>query len=278
LDQILRDGLVCSAFQPIVDLATGALFGFEALARGPKGSALEYPKQLFGAARAEGRLAELDQACQRAALAGAHANRIEAPLALFVNAEPASTGFGQLPPLGKGVRGVIELTERTVTTGLGVLLSAVERARRAGWGIALDDVGADARSLALMPFFCPDIIKLDRRLVQGNRTSEAAAIAREVHAEAQFSGATVVAEGIETPEQARHARALGATLGQGFLFGRPSLGKDYRRASATIEPNSSARYASEYRYSQSAARRSAFRYSRTAPPMKIAPSTIEATR
>lgn len=68
--------------------------------RGPEGSGLESPAQLFGAARVEGRLAQLDRACQQAAVVGARANRIETPLTLFVNAEPDDVGFGPLPPNG----------------------------------------------------------------------------------------------------------------------------------------------------------------------------------
>jgi len=222
LDDVLSDGLIRSVFQPIVDMETHALFGFEALSRGPAGSALETPEALFAAARAAGRLAELDMACQRSALAGASDYGIEAPLTLFVNAEPDIGGFGPLPPTGRGVRGVVELTERTLTSRLAELLPAVQRARAAGWGIALDDVGADTRSLALMPLLRPDVIKLDLRLVQAQPSPEIAAIAGAVGAQAERTGATVLAEGIETKEQAQYARALGATLGQGFFFGRPS--------------------------------------------------------
>jgi EAL domain-containing protein (putative c-di-GMP-specific phosphodiesterase class I) len=234
LDQILRNGLLRPVFQPIVDLETGALFGFEALTRGPEGSTLEFPDRLFGAAAAEGRLAELDEACQRAAVAGAHDHRVEAPLTLFVNAEPHAVGFGPLPPIGPAVRGVVELTERTLTNRLAELLPAVQRARAEGWGVALDDVGADTRSLALMPLLRPDVIKLDLRLVQEQPTPEIAAIAGAVGAQAERTGATVLAEGVETPEQAQYARALGATLGQGFLFGRPS--PEPLRAAVTAIP------------------------------------------
>ena len=222
LGELLGSGGLRSVYQPIVDLETGALFGFEALARGPEGSMLEHPDKLFAAARTEGRLAELDEACQRTAIAGAHAHAVKAPLTLFVNAEPDETGFGPLPELGRGMRGVVELTERTLTNRLAELLPAVQRARADGWGIALDDVGADTRSLALMPVLRPDVIKLDLRLVQEQPTPEIAAIAGAVGAQAERTGATVLAEGIETPEQAHYARALGATLGQGFHFGRPS--------------------------------------------------------
>jgi EAL domain-containing protein (putative c-di-GMP-specific phosphodiesterase class I) len=222
LDEILRDGLIHPVFQPIVDLESGAVYGFEALARGPLKSPLEMPDQLFAAARTEQRLGELDRACQRAALASAHAHQLEAPLTLFVNAEPDLMGSGRLPAMGRGVRGVVELTERTLTSRLAELLPAVQRARADGWGIALDDVGADTRSLALMPLLRPDVIKLDLRLVQTHPTPEIAGIAGAVGAHAERTGATVVAEGIETAEQAQYARALGATLGQGYFFGRPS--------------------------------------------------------
>jgi EAL domain-containing protein (putative c-di-GMP-specific phosphodiesterase class I) len=141
---------------------------------------------------------------------------------LFVNAEPDGIGGGSLPQLGREVRGIVELTERTLTSRLADLVPAVQAAREQGWGIALDDVGGDTRSLALMPLLRPDVIKLDLRLVQDQPTPEIAAIAGAVGAQAERTGATVLAEGIETEEQAQYARALGATLGQGFLFGHPA--------------------------------------------------------
>lgn len=236
LDGILQHGLIQSVFQPIFDLDSGALSGFEALARGPEGSSLRCPDALFHAARAEGRLAELDRACQRAAVKGADRHRITGPLTLFVNAEPDTVGFGPLPPIGHGVRGIVELTERTLTSRLPELLPAVERARAAGWGIALDDVGADMRSLALMPVLRPDVIKLDLRLVQAQPTPEIAAIAGAVGAQAERTGATVLAEGIETAEQAQYARALGATSGQGYHFGRPTAQPRHTEANSVPLP------------------------------------------
>ncbi len=234
LGELIGNGGLRSAYQPIVDLETGAVFGFEGLARGPEGSTLERPDQLFAAARTEGRLAELDEACQRTAIAGAHTHTVKAPLTLFVNAEPDETGFGPLPELERGMRGVVELTERTLTNRLAELLPAVQRARADGWGIALDDVGADTRSLALMPVLRPDVIKLDLRLVQDQPTPEIAAIAGAVGAQAERTGATVLAEGIETQEQVQYARALGATLGQGFHFGHPA--PEPRRGKVTGVP------------------------------------------
>lgn len=176
LKEVLEHGLLRSVFQPVVDLETRRQVGFEALASGPEGTTLERPDHLFAAARSEGRLGELDAACQRMAVANADSIAIKSPLTLFVNAEPDEGGFGPMPQLARGVRGIVELTERTLTTRLAELLPAVQSARERGWGIALDDVGADTRSLALMPLLRPDVIKLDLRLIQAQPTPAIAAM------------------------------------------------------------------------------------------------------
>jgi hypothetical protein len=101
------------------------------------------------------------------------------------------------------------------------VLSAVPRLRELGYAIALDDVGADPRSIALMPFLRPEVIKLDLRLVQAKMTPGLAAVIHAVSAEAERSGALLLAEGIETAEHEQTARALGARFGQGWRYGRP---------------------------------------------------------
>jgi EAL domain-containing protein (putative c-di-GMP-specific phosphodiesterase class I) len=226
LRRILDDGLVHAVYQPIVDLDSGEVVAYEALARGPAGSPLERPDRLFAAAAELGATAELDWACHAAALRGA----LEAGLGatLFVNVEPSRLAepvpAWAAPLLARAeaeLDVVIELTERALTDRPAELLARVERLRGLGVGIALDDVGADRRSLALMPFVGPEVIKLDLRLVQDNPTPAIAAIVHAVNAESERSGALLLAEGIETPEQREIARALGARYGQGWLFGRP---------------------------------------------------------
>lgn len=64
------------------------------------------------------------------------------------------------------------MTERALLRSPGRVLAAVSEARRRGWAIALDDLGADRASLAVMPFLAPDLLKLDLRLVQGRPTTE----------------------------------------------------------------------------------------------------------
>jgi EAL domain-containing protein (putative c-di-GMP-specific phosphodiesterase class I) len=236
LGRILEEGLVRSVYQPITHLDSGALVGYEALARGPAGSALERPDQLFAAAHATGRTLELEWACRAAALKGALAGGLQHPLSLFVNVEPSSVDatipakLVRLIELASARFGiVIELTERGLTTRPGEVLGSLRGLRELGCAIALDDVGADPRSLALMPFVRPEVIKLDMRLVQSRMTPALADVVNAVGAEAERDAVHVLAEGIETPAHADVARALGATLGQGWLLGRPApLGHDPR--------------------------------------------------
>jgi EAL domain-containing protein (putative c-di-GMP-specific phosphodiesterase class I) len=227
--RVLDERSLQPVFQPLIDLDSRHVLGYEALARGPAGSALETPAALFGAAWRAGRVAELDWACRAAAFTDAVRGGLAPPLTLFVNAEPVSLGVAcpdDLRPaveLGKGrLRVVVEVTERAVAGDPARLLATVAQAREAGWGVALDDVGAAPASLAVLPFIRPDVIKLDMRLLQGRTTVEAAHIINTVRAQAERTDAVVIAEGIETIKHAREAMAAGATVGQGFLFGHPA--------------------------------------------------------
>ena len=227
---LVADGTVTSVFQPIVELDSGRVVAYEALARGPEGP-LHAPDALFAAAREQGCLPELDRACRIAALRGAVEQGLLAPLTVFVNVEPEALDDEQLAPLFSGdvavpddLRVVLEITERALAARPAELLRTVARVRELGWAVALDDVGADSLSLAFMPLLRPDVVKLDLRLVQERPGPAIAEIMNAVNAYAESSGAVVLAEGIEDGGHVTMARALGATLGQGWLFGRPGPG------------------------------------------------------
>ena len=218
---------VRSVYQPIVDLCSGEVVAYEALARGEGGSPLESPAELFAWARRNDCEADLDLACQAAAMTGALERRLPASVPLFINAEPAwlhvpwpSTLARVREQARERLQVVVEITERALVADPAGLLAAVREVREAGWGVALDDVGADPASLALMPFIEPDVIKLDLRLIQQNTTAEIASVINAVIAQAERTGAIVLAEGIETEEHRSRALAMGATLGQGWLWGR----------------------------------------------------------
>jgi len=226
LAELLAAGGVRSVYQPVVALPDRRVVAYEALARGPVGSPLESPGALFGAAAAEGTTADLDRACRVAAVDGAR-GALDPSTALLVNVEPDVLDPGPATPEPLLERAgelsvIAEITERRLTDRPAELLRAVAALRRRGWGFALDDVGADWRSIALMPFLRPDVVKLDMGLVQEPFGAEAAAVVRAVRAYADETGAAVLAEGIETEEHERRALSWGATLGQGWLYGRPA--------------------------------------------------------
>jgi EAL domain-containing protein (putative c-di-GMP-specific phosphodiesterase class I) len=219
---------VRAAFHPIIDLADGGVLGYEALARGPRGSSFESPAALFTTAYRTGRVAELDWACRAAAYTAALEAGLPGDCTLFVNTEPVSVASPCPPDLRdlieraeRELRVVVEVTERAVAADPAALLAAAARIHASGWGVALDDVGAEPASLAVMPFVDPDVIKLDLRLIQERGTPETARIVNAVRAQAERTGAVVLAEGIETTRHEQVARAMGATAGQGWLYGRP---------------------------------------------------------
>lgn len=227
LARILGGREVVSKYQPIVELASGGVAGYEALARGPQGSPLEYPDRLFAAARAGDCLQELDALCRASAVGGAAGTSIERSAGLFVNVEPDAVAeqtiaeCAAMLAAGGAPRVVFEFTERALTDRPAEVLAAAAALRELGAAIALDDVGVDPRSLALLAFVQPDIVKLDMSIVQGARTTDAAWVMHAVSAYAERTGAAIIAEGIETHEHLATARALGATHAQGWLFGPP---------------------------------------------------------
>lgn len=226
LDALLARRDVHPVFQPVVDLATAEQVGVEALARGPRGS-LHAPDALFEAARTGGRLTELDRLCRDRALEVALATGLPGGSLLFVNVEPA--GLPWVPPSpdalatlrDRGVTLVVEFTERALIASPARLIAFADQLHRSGCALALDDVGADPASLALMPFVRPELVKLDMRLVQGRPDVGVAEVMTAVTAYAEQDGAVVLAEGIETTGHELVARSLGAGLGQGWRFGHP---------------------------------------------------------
>ncbi len=229
IEQVLAQRGIRSVFQPIVEIATGQVVGHEALSRGPAGTGLESPAALFAAARRAGLLAELDEACRQSSFRTASRLGLHDPTTVFVNVEPEVLDHAplrQLSAIAEGVPGglriVLEITERALSARPAELMRTVDAVRELGWGVALDDVGAEQASLTFMAMLRPDVVKLDLSLIQRRASGETAEVMHAVNAYAESSGARVLAEGIETEAHLRTARALGATLAQGWFYGRPT--------------------------------------------------------
>jgi len=210
-------------FQPIVDLRDRAVVGYEALMRsGPEDGALHGAEALLAAARREDSLLALDLATRDAAVGIAEAHGLDAPFSLFLNADPGTLDASSPERPTTRFTLLVEVTEQALIERPEAMLRALTRLRSAGWGIALDDVGGDSRSLALMSILYPDVIKLDLRLLARRSPEDVAGIVTAVGAEAERRHATVLAEGIDSDDQLATARSFGATLGQGYLLGPPA--------------------------------------------------------
>jgi EAL domain-containing protein (putative c-di-GMP-specific phosphodiesterase class I) len=229
VDAVIDDRAIWTAFQPIVRLDSREVVGYEALSRGPAGTRWQDPLEMFAAARAIGRAGELDWICRTRAYRHALAAGLHPDLALFVNVEPATLrepcppDLAHLPVEAHGrLRIVTELTERGVAVDPAALLAAASGYRSAAHGVALDDVGADPASLAMMPFVHPDFVKLDMGLLHRPDSPGAPRVVNAVIAHAERTGAAIIAEGVEREAHIGRALAMGATLGQGWLFGHPA--------------------------------------------------------
>jgi len=225
---VLAARAISCVYQPIVTLDGHEVVAYEALARGPASTNWSTPDVLVTSAAEIGRLPELDWICRAAACRGALDAPLHSDMPIFVNVEPASSRVACPRDLVEVIRRgtenlqlVAEITERSVAGDPSGLLRAVGHLRDLNNRIALDDVGADVASQAMMPLLRPDVIKLDRSVIQEPTSPAAIAVADAVRAEAKRTGALILAEGIETDEHLAAARALGATLGQGWLLGRP---------------------------------------------------------
>jgi EAL domain-containing protein (putative c-di-GMP-specific phosphodiesterase class I) len=227
IPRLLAERAVFPRYQPIVDLATRTLVGVEALARGPAGSPVEFPDALFAAATRAGLLPLLDQLCAARAMEIARDAPHAVPPLLFVNAEPAALSQPLTPDLlavinsERPYRIVLEFTERALTTNPTALLTIANGVHRGTGALALDDMGADPLSLALLPLIEPEVVKLDMHLLRDPYAPATIEITATASAYAERTGAVVLAEGIETEDDLAVALALGARWGQGWLFGRP---------------------------------------------------------
>jgi diguanylate cyclase (GGDEF)-like protein len=212
---------ITSVFQPVVDLASGHLIGYEALSRFSH-SPGRSPEAWFAQAQGCGLGPELDAAAIRAAL-----EPVGRPIGthLALNISPSSLASEPvaeaLPANLDGL--VIEITEREFVPDDETLVGALVELRKRGARIAIDDAGAGYSGLKQMMRVQPDIVKLDRDLIQRIHADPARmALVESFVRFARRIGATVCAEGIESLDELAVLGDLDVQWGQGFVLGRPA--------------------------------------------------------
>ena len=211
-----------SVCQPVVELSTGRVVGFEALSRFP--TVNRVPQACFAEADACGLAPELEAAAIRAALEplgrppGTHLSLNVSPSALLTSQVEAV-----LPEDLTDL--VIEITEHEEVTASEEVLGQLNGLRRRGARIAIDDIGAGYSGLTQLMGIRPDIVKLDRDLIDGIYDDRARmALVESFVRFSESVGATVCAEGIESLDDLTVVADLDVAWGQGFAFSHPAAG------------------------------------------------------
>jgi EAL domain-containing protein (putative c-di-GMP-specific phosphodiesterase class I) len=219
LSAIIEGERFASVFQPVVELESSRIVGYEALTRFDDG---RNPAERFAEAVTLGLDAELELACLRRSIAATSV--LPAGSWVGLNVSPAFlVSCEELPRLlSTADREILlEITEHAPVPDYDALHHAI---RRLGEHVrvAVDDAGAGYSGLQRIIELAPDLIKLDITLVRGieGDPGRQALVAGMVYF-ARQTGSTLLAEGIETPAEAKLLRELGVDLGQGYLFGRP---------------------------------------------------------
>jgi EAL domain-containing protein (putative c-di-GMP-specific phosphodiesterase class I)/ActR/RegA family two-component response regulator len=212
------------AYQPIVCWSKKEVFAYEALVRTREPS-LASPGALFDAAERLDGLHPLGRTI-RAAVARRAAE--EPRTILFVNLHAHDLVDEELfsprsPLSGVAHRVVLEITERASLDAVGGVRARIDKLRRLGFRIAVDDLGAGYAGLTSFAQVQPDVVKLDMSLTRDlDQDPTKERVVGAMLALCRQLGMQVVAEGVETAGERDKLVALGCDLLQGYLFARPA--------------------------------------------------------
>lgn len=214
----LNDQSIAVVFQPIVDVRTHAVIGYEALSRDPQGKLgiLE----LFKRYEAIGQLDELKRICFRVQLQTAEAAGLEL---VFINVNFSVIGVMECLPKPRGMRVILEISELDALHDVAKHLEITKRWRAQGFEFAIDDFGAGFVSFPFIAEAIPEYIKMDRStLLKAVSSPKFRLFTKDlVRAIRNYATQGIIAEGIETDHELGVARELGIDLIQGYLFGKP---------------------------------------------------------
>lgn len=235
LGHMIAQRRIRTFFQPIVDLETNELYGWEALSRASGNDAERLGVHLFVAANRADLDGELDQTCR--ALSLHRRPGLNKEQCLFVNTLPTAL-YGHMSELeglleqwmDDGLEPhqlVFEITENITHEQLRRILPSVDKLRDRGFRFAVDDVGTGQANLQLITDIEPQFLKMDISLTRGIAHSERKQALADYLLElsARFN-AHLIAEGIEDQHDRETLEDLGVRLGQGFLLGRPQEARD----------------------------------------------------
>ena len=228
------------AYQPLIDLASGELVGFEALARWTDGERGDVqPAEFIPVAEESGLIVSLGRwALEKATQTLADWDKaMGGPLPIYMSVnvsaiQLARDDIGQaversLDAAGlRGERLTLELTESAIVADPDRATRVTRALKDLGATLAMDDFGTGYSNLAYLQRLPLDILKIDRSFITGMLGDrDKIAIVHAILSLARALGMKTTAEGVETLELAQTLGALGCSIGQGFYYARP-LGPD----------------------------------------------------
>ncbi|HUO44347.1 MAG TPA: GGDEF domain-containing protein [Burkholderiales bacterium] len=230
LQLVMENALLDPVFQPILQLDSGEVFGYEGLIRGHPASSLYEPPQLFSAATKAGLLAELEHLCCRRVIKRFAQLKLGRQLFLNVSPQTVLQVREDVQRIAHFIRGcglrteqvTVELTEHHRVNDTTAFRQALVLFRSLGFRVALDDLGEGFSGLRLWSDLHPDYVKIDMHFVQGiSQDPVKFQFLKSLQQIAQNCGSALVAEGVEDAADLRLLRDLGVALAQGFLISRP---------------------------------------------------------
>ncbi len=220
-------------YQPIVDLATGQIRGFESLIRWRRDGVLIPPSDFVRLAEETGLIMPLGAWILKEATAQAGRWQqmfVGRPPTVTINVSGSQLGAGGIPALMRAALVAsrlnpryitVEITESALFDDLGRARHALDELKDLGVKLAIDDFGTGYSSLSYLRRFPIDVVKIDQSFIKnlGDDTQDSTIIAAIV-AMARALGLRVVCEGVETAEQVAGLLVLGADDAQGFYFAK----------------------------------------------------------
>ncbi len=232
LRKAIEDGAVDLHYQPVVDLASGSVAGFEALARWELDGQMVSPAEFIPLAEETGLIVPLGRQLLRRAMHATHGWQSRHPgcrVAVNLSArELAEDDLVDAVSVLLGESGVdpalvtLEITETAVMENLGDAVRTLDALRGMGLRISLDDFGTGFSSLSHLRQLPVDTVKIDRTFIaELDDISTTASVVDVVLGLGASLGLFVVAEGIETDAQAVAYRSAGGSFAQGYRFSKP---------------------------------------------------------
>jgi EAL domain-containing protein (putative c-di-GMP-specific phosphodiesterase class I) len=227
----IQHGEMISHLQPIIDMNSNEIFGYESLLRASSPAVSLSPGKLFQVATQTGLHSLLDQRAREEAIK-ARNGKIMPGIKSFINFLP-STIYNPDFCLQHTFRIVekykinpadliFEVVETEKILDIDHLRTVLDRYKKEGMKVALDDVGAGFSTVDMLELLQPDYVKIDRSYISFcDQDTEKQRFLKDTNNRAQALGIKTLAEGIERIEEFELCKSLGYNLAQGYLIGKP---------------------------------------------------------